>query len=110
MAVKGLKFSILLKNTPLTQQFEGKIMSQTLGRMLICDRCGVAVFEPMRKAKGDEGWQNNCIFFEHESGWIAPSDYNLNYDRDNIVNCETTLCPECEAERKNVMKKFWSNE
>lgn len=85
-------------------------MSQTLGRMVTCDRCGKTVFEPVRDAKGDEGWRNNCLYFESTSGWVEPRDYTLGYDKDSYTNRHTSICPECESIREDIMEKFWRNE
>ncbi len=81
-------------------------MSQTLGRMLICDRCGVTVFEPVRKAEGDEVWVNDTLYFVETNGWVEPRYYDLKYGKHNE---HTSLCPDCEAERKDVMKQFWNS-
>ena len=82
-------------------------MSQQLGRILTCDRCGKTVFESVREAEGDEGWKSDTLYFERAEGWVEPSDYSL---RNSKCNNHKTLCPECEATRKDVMSRFWSNE
>lgn len=85
-------------------------MSQQLGRILTCDRCGETVFESVREAEGDEVWKSNTLYFERAKGWVEPSNYDLRYSRNNNANNHKTLCPECEATRKSVMSKFWNNE
>lgn len=82
-------------------------MSQQLGRILTCDRCGKTVFKPVREPKGDKGWSNDILYFECAKVWVEPRSYDLKL---GAPNAHRTLCPECEATRNDVMNKFWSNE
>ena len=88
-------------------------MGQTLGRMLVCDRCGVAVFEPWHNPWLDnEGNEKvyeyrHYLYFERTDGWISPDSFDV--DKKPYNNSTKTLCPECEAERKDVINKFWEN-
>lgn len=89
-------------------------MSQTLGRMLICDRCGVAVFEPWHNPWLDDKGEKKVftyeythyLYFERTKDWVSPDSFDVGERPCN--NSIKTLCPECEAERKNVMKQFWN--
>jgi hypothetical protein len=83
-------------------------MTQKLGRLLTCDRCGREVFEPKREAVGDEGWRSDCIYFVETPGWVSPSDYRLSGG--SFVNGGKVLCPECEGIRMKVMDEFWHPE
>lgn len=84
-------------------------MTQQLGRLVICDRCGKTVFEPWKSMKNDNSGWSDYLCFEHTDGWIEPDFFNLNKSQ-MAYNSHQSLCPECEAIRKNVIEKFWSND
>lgn len=88
-------------------------MSQTLGRMLTCDRCGKTVFEPWHNPWKDnknkyKSYTSN-LYFEETEGWISSSYFNTDESQYQYNNNHKTLCPDCEAKRKNLMMEFWEN-
>ena len=91
-------------------------MSQQLGRILTCDRCGETVFESWHNPWTDKEDNRDMysrihvLSFEYTDGWISRSHFDLDERTYCYNNSSETLCPECEATRKDVMSKFWSNE
>lgn len=87
-------------------------MGQTLGRMLVCDRCGVAVFEPWHNPwldnKGKYKPYTSNLIFEETEGWISPNCFDTDESQYQYNNGNKTLCPDCETERKNLMQEFWN--
>lgn len=84
-------------------------MTQQLGRLVTCDRCGKTVFEPWKlRDKSFGGW-DDCLLFEDTEGWCEPDCFML-CESQMAYNFHESLCPECESIRKNIMKKFWNND
>lgn len=80
--------------------------------MLICDRCGVAVFEPWHNPWIDGKERNytytETLCFDRVDGWVSKDSFDISKTHHTYNNYNgKTLCPECEAERKNIMQEFW---
>lgn len=80
-------------------------MSQKLGRMVTCDRCGETVFEPMDMSNFEKHCNMDMFFFKNTKGWRVPTFYRSSFSE----GCKS-LCPKCYEKLDDVMSKFWSNE
>lgn len=74
-------------------------MSELIGRLLICERCGEKAFSKYVKTEEFDGGYTRINDFEEIPGWDRAPKENGNYG---------TLCPNCYLAYEQTMKNFWS--
>jgi len=88
-------------------------MSERLGKMLTCDRCGSFVFLHYIGKKDFNGGVTLSVDFEDPpKGWGYGDKILSENDLDNISKCTTTkrLCPDCYKEYCCMIRKFYDKD
>lgn len=70
-------------------------MSEQIGKIITCDRCGKTVFLKHTGTTLDAGWSRIDNFEKRPEGWGYHADKELGL-----------LCPECESAYQKVIRKF----
>lgn len=88
-------------------------MSERIGKMLTCDRCGSFVFlNYTGKHEFDGGYTQIADFEDPPKGWGYGDKLLSANDLDNIPMCATSkrLCPDCYKEYCYVIQKFYDKD
>lgn len=88
-------------------------MSERLGKMLTCDRCGSFVFlNYIGTQEFDGGYTQVANFEDPPKGWGYGDKLLSATDLDNISKCTTTkrLCPDCYKEYCYMIREFYDKD
>lgn len=85
-------------------------MSERIGKMLTCDRCGSFVFLNYTGKQEFDGGYTQVAEFED-----PPKDWGYGdtlVDANNLLKCTTTkrLCPDCYKEYLDMIKRFYEKD
>ena len=82
-------------------------MSERIGKMLTCDRCGSFVFlNYTGKQEFDGGFTQVSDFEDPPKGWGRG---NASYG-DALSACDARLCPDCYKEYCYMIRKFYDKD
>lgn len=88
-------------------------MSERIGKMLTCDRCGSFVFlEYTGKQEFDGGYTQVADFEDPPKGWGYGDKLLSENELANISKCTTTkrLCPDCYKEYCCMIQTFYNKD